>query len=186
MTSTAQIEDDYEVAKALVLAHRKTSTSWLQRQLRIGYNSAARLIEQLECEGVVSGPDHIGRRAILMPATDDNHPALVLMAEQLAARGARVERSRDGGGQLVIPVALPEESRAADDRFRLLIKRVERLEEEKKGISDDIRDVWAEAKATGYDAKVGKQIVRLRKMRPDDRREMEAILDSYKCALGID
>ncbi|MDE2404796.1 MAG: DUF2312 domain-containing protein [Sphingomonadales bacterium] len=75
---------------------------------------------------------------------------------------------------------------AADDRLRLLIERVERLEEEKKGIGDDIKDVYAEAKATGYDAKIMRQIVRLRKMKPDDRREMEAILDVYKNALGID
>lgn len=75
---------------------------------------------------------------------------------------------------------------AADDRLRLLIERVERLEEEKKGLSDDIRDVYSEAKATGYDAKIMRQIVRLRKMKPDDRREMETVLDVYKNALGID
>ena len=55
---------------------------------------------------------------------------------------------------------------ATDDRLRLLIERVERLEEEKKGIADDIRDVYAEAKAVGYDAKIMRQIVRLRKMKP--------------------
>ena len=74
---------------------------------------------------------------------------------------------------------------ASDDRLRLLIERVERLEEEKKGIADDIRDVYAEAKAVGYDAKIMRQIVRLRKMKPDDRAEMEAILDVYKAALGL-
>lgn len=88
--------------------------------------------------------------------------------------------------QLRIPVALPEEHRCADDRLRLLIERVERLEEERRGIGDDIRDVYAEMKATGYDAKIARQIVRLRKMKPDDRREMEAVLDVYKNALGID
>ena len=72
-----------------------------------------------------------------------------------------------------------------DDRLRLLIERVERLEEEKKGIADDIRDVYAEAKAVGYDAKIMRQIVRLRKMSPDDRAEMETILDLYKAALGL-
>ena len=64
-------------------------------------------------------------------------------------------------------------------------ERVERLEEEKKGISDDIRDVYAEAKAVGYDVKIMRQIVRLRKMNADDRREMELILETYKAALGI-
>jgi uncharacterized protein (UPF0335 family) len=75
---------------------------------------------------------------------------------------------------------------AADKRLSLLIERIERLEEEKKGIADDISDVYSEAKAAGYDAKIMRQIVRLRKMKPDDRREMEAILDVYKNALGID
>ncbi len=74
---------------------------------------------------------------------------------------------------------------ATDDRLRLLIERIERLEEEKKGIADDIRDVYSEAKAVGYDTKIMRQIVRLRKMQPDDRREMETILDVYKAALGL-
>ena len=78
-----------------------------------------------------------------------------------------------------------EGDRATDTRLRLLIERVERLEEEKKGIADDIRDVYAEAKATGYDAKIMRMIVRLRKMRPDDRAEQDAILDTYKAALGL-
>ena len=73
---------------------------------------------------------------------------------------------------------------ATDDRLRLLIERVERLEEEKRGIADDIKDVYAEAKAVGYDSKIMRQIVRLRKMKPDDRAEMEAILDTYLLALG--
>ncbi len=74
----------------------------------------------------------------------------------------------------------------ADDRLRLLIERVERLEEEKKGISDDIRDVYNEAKAVGYDVKIMRQIVRLRKMKPDDRREMDMVLETYRSALGLD
>lgn len=72
-----------------------------------------------------------------------------------------------------------------DDRLRLLIERIERLEEEKKGITDDIRDVYAEAKATGFDPKIMRQIVRLRKLTPSDRREMEVLIDTYKSALGI-
>jgi len=74
---------------------------------------------------------------------------------------------------------------ATDDRLRLLIERIERLEEEKKGIADDIRDVYAEAKAVGYDPKIMRQIVRLRKMKPDDRSEQETILETYKNALGM-
>jgi uncharacterized protein (UPF0335 family) len=72
-----------------------------------------------------------------------------------------------------------------DDRLRLLIERIERLEEEKKGINDDIKDVYLEGKAVGYDTKIMRQVVGLRKMPPDDRREMESILDLYKAALGL-
>ena len=75
---------------------------------------------------------------------------------------------------------------AADERLRLLIERIERLEEEKKGIGDDIKDVYLEAKATGYDPKIMRQIIRLRKMQPHDRQEMEAILQTYLSALGME
>ena len=78
------------------------------------------------------------------------------------------------------------EATTTDQQLRLFIERVERLEEEKKGIADDIRDVYLEAKSQGYDPKIMRQIVRLRKMPIHDRKEMEAILDVYKSALGID
>ena len=71
------------------------------------------------------------------------------------------------------------------EQLRLLIERVERLEEEKKGIADDIKDVYAEAKAVGYDPKIMRQIVRLRKMEKNARDEAEALLDTYKAALGL-
>jgi uncharacterized protein (UPF0335 family) len=75
---------------------------------------------------------------------------------------------------------------SSEDQLRLLIERVERLEEEKKGVSEDIRDVYSEAKAFGFDAKIMREIIRLRKMTKDDRAEMEAILETYKKALGMD
>lgn len=74
----------------------------------------------------------------------------------------------------------------AADQLRLLIERIERLEEEKKGISDDVKDVYLEAKATGYDPKIMREIIRLRKMQPHDRQEMEAILQTYLAALGME
>jgi len=74
---------------------------------------------------------------------------------------------------------------ATDDRLRLLIERIERLEEEKKGIADDIRDVYAEAKAVGYDTKIMRQIIKLRKMKPDERSEQDMVLETYKSALGM-
>jgi uncharacterized protein (UPF0335 family) len=73
----------------------------------------------------------------------------------------------------------------AADELRLLIERIERLEEEKKAMADDIRDVYSEAKSRGYDAKIMRQIVRLRKMETHDRQEMDAILETYRSALNL-
>lgn len=85
-----------------------------------------------------------------------------------------------------LPLGDTKSRRGTDDRLRLLIERVERLEEEKKGIGDDIKDVYLEAKAVGYDVKAMRAVIRLRKMSRDDRREMEAVLDLYKAELGLD
>ncbi len=74
----------------------------------------------------------------------------------------------------------------AAGQLKSLIERIERLEEEKKGIADDIRDVYAEAKSTGYDVKTMRAIVRLRKMEKHHREEAEALLDTYKAALGLE
>lgn len=73
----------------------------------------------------------------------------------------------------------------AREQLRAYIERIERLEEEKKSISDDIRDVYAEAKGNGYDAKVMRQVVKLRKQEAHERQEQEAILDLYMHALGM-
>jgi uncharacterized protein (UPF0335 family) len=75
--------------------------------------------------------------------------------------------------------------RFAKDQLKAFIERVERLEEEKKTISDDIRDVYAEAKGNGYDVKALRTIVRLRKQDSDERKEQEAILETYMHALGM-
>jgi uncharacterized protein (UPF0335 family) len=64
------------------------------------------------------------------------------------------------------------------------IERIERLEEEKRAIADDIKEVYAEAKGTGYDVKVMRKIISLRRMDRDKRREEEEILDLYLAALG--
>jgi uncharacterized protein (UPF0335 family) len=73
----------------------------------------------------------------------------------------------------------------AAEQLRLFIERIERLEEEKKGMADDIRDVYSEAKSQGYDSKTMRAIVRLRKMEKAAREEAEALLDTYKAALGL-
>lgn len=80
---------------------------------------------------------------------------------------------------------MSDDTNASDDRLRLIIERIERLEEEKKGIADDIKDVYAEGKAVGYDTKIVRQIIKLRKMQPHDRQEMELLIETYKAAVGM-
>jgi uncharacterized protein (UPF0335 family) len=79
----------------------------------------------------------------------------------------------------------PPATRFAKDHLKAFVERVERLEEEKKTISDDVRDVYTEAKAHGFDVKALRAIVRLRKQDVDERKEQEAILETYMHALGM-
>lgn len=73
----------------------------------------------------------------------------------------------------------------AADQLRAFVERIERLEEEKKVIADDIKDVYAEAKGNGYDVKILRTVVSLRKKQPHEREEEEAVLDLYMHALGM-
>lgn len=75
--------------------------------------------------------------------------------------------------------------RFAKDQLKAFVERIEKLEEEKKAISDDIRDVYAESKANGFDVKALRQIIKLRKIEPTEREEQDAILATYMIALGM-
>jgi uncharacterized protein (UPF0335 family) len=75
--------------------------------------------------------------------------------------------------------------RFAKDQLKAIIERIERLEEEKKTISDDIRDVYAEAKGNGFDTKALRTIIRMRKQDANERAEQETILETYMQALGM-
>jgi len=76
-------------------------------------------------------------------------------------------------------------SRTKDDRLKSLIERVERLEEEKNNLLTDIKEVFSEAKGLGYDPKIMRKVLIIRKMDIDERLEQEALLDTYRTALGI-
>ena len=76
-------------------------------------------------------------------------------------------------------------TRFAVDQLKSIIERIERLEEEKKAISEDIKDVYAESKGNGYDVKALRTIIRLRKQDPNERQEEESILETYMQALGM-
>ena len=73
----------------------------------------------------------------------------------------------------------------AGDRLKSFIERIERLEEEKRALAEDIKEVYAEAKGTGFDTKIMRQLIKLRKMDKDDLDEQETLLDLYKRALGM-
>ena len=73
----------------------------------------------------------------------------------------------------------------AQDQLRAFIERIERMEEEKKAIADDIKEIYAEAKGNGFDTKALRTIVRMRKMDSDERREQEEVLETYMHALGM-
>ena len=73
----------------------------------------------------------------------------------------------------------------AADRLRSLIERIERLEEERKALGSDIKDIYAEAKSAGFDVKVIRQIIRIRKQEPAEVEEQESLLDVYRRALGM-
>ncbi len=76
--------------------------------------------------------------------------------------------------------------KATASRLKSIIERVERLEEEKAALAEDIKEVYGEAKATGFDVKVIRQIIRLRKIELDKRREAEMLLETYKAAIGME
>ena len=80
---------------------------------------------------------------------------------------------------------MPDVGGIAGERLRSFIERIERLEEEKRTLAADIKEVYAEAKGTGFDAKIMRQIIRIRRMDKDDVDEQETLLDIYKRALGM-
>lgn len=80
---------------------------------------------------------------------------------------------------------LDETGNTARNHLRAYIDRIERLEEEKAALMGDIREVYAEAKGAGFDPKIMRQVIRIRKMEPDKRQEQEYVLDTYLSALGM-
>ena len=82
-------------------------------------------------------------------------------------------------------VAKKKTENVAADRLRSLVERIERLDEERKALGNDIRDIYAEAKSAGFDVKVLRQLIRIRKQEPAEVEEQESLLDVYRHALGM-
>ena len=167
-----------ETARVAIHEERKASTSFVQRRLGIGYNAAANIMEILEADGFISAPDHVGKREILGEPTEEQY--------KLAAG--------DEGDEALASVATSaaleadeksENYRVTAAELRQFVERDERLEQEAKDIGEQRKEVMAEAKSRGYDTKVIKKLVALRKRDKDDIAEEEAVMEMYKEALGM-
>lgn len=185
----------YQEAFNLVISEKNPSIGFIQRQLRIGYNRAASIIDRMEAERVVSAADHLGRREIIykeeklpeeiQEAIDENPYLGKYIRNEYKKQQKKIEsepelpvmKEADKTNNVVGGIAV--------DKLKSLIERVERLEEEKKAISSDVRDIFAEAKSAGFDVKIMRMILKLRKMNAADRDEEEFLLETYRKALDI-
>ncbi len=167
-------------AAEIVIAEQKASVSLLQRRLGIGYNRAARLMDALEAAGAVTSADHVGQREVVaQEVPGDLRADLVLRAREASGKPLMKEtpEDRDVSGR-AYGVAAGE--------LRSFVERYEKLEAEKKEIADQMKEVMAEAKGRGYDVKVLRKVIALRKRDKDDIAEEEAVLEMYKAALGME
>lgn len=166
----------------ILIEDQKASTSYVQRSLAIGYNKAARLIEALEALGVVTASNHVGRREIV--ATEVPARLFAMAADQVAGQKATHMRET-AEDRAVREDAETNAYRANASELRQFVERFERLDEEKKAIAEQQKEVMAEAKGRGYDVKVLRKLIALRKRDENDIAEEEAVLDMYKECLGM-
>ena len=200
----------YFRAAALIVKEGKVSTSFVQRKLAIGYNKASRLVERMEEQGIVSAPNHVGKREVAtvetiraaidlkgaLPEGVDKGvliEALTAASDDVAAKSLKEAHSQQRSDQGTPPMKADKDfDQAADNAYRVtagelrqFIERFERLDAEKKDIAEQQKEVMAEAKARGYDTKVIRKVIALRKRDQDDISEEEAVLEMYKEALGM-
>src|SRR5579862_4024057 len=108
------------------------------------------------------------------------------MAQEIPERGGRRAKGRlRRAAAQALGNSMPNVGGIAGDRLKSFIERIERLSEEKKALSNDIAEVFAEARGAGFDVKIMRQVIRLRRMDKDDLDEQDALLDVYKRALGM-
>lgn len=172
----------YADIAALVVKEGKCSTSFVQRQFSIGYNKAARMVERMEEQGLVSAADHVGHRTV---ATAEDIASVLAAIKRIGAKAEKAIKN-------VPKKNTPEDDAVTDATYRVtanelrqFVERVERLDAEKKDLADQQKEVMAEAKSRGYDTKVLRKIIALRKRDADDIAEEQATLDMYLEALGM-
>jgi len=202
-------------AVKITLEHDKISTSFLQRSLKIGYNRAALIIEQLEQLDIVSKPDEDGKRIatakarkllalskkIFSIANETGASPKYILDKAKEFAGIESLDTEQGIESLNISNHAKEKCKqviskdpqdntkdvggVAGARLLSFVERIERLEQEKSAIMEDIKEVYAEAKGVGFDVKTMRKIVKLRKMDSEKRSEEETLLDLYSQAVGL-
>lgn len=169
--AAAVIDPMIRSAARYVIQTGKVSTNGIREACIVSPHRAAELIASLEVLGVVGPADRSQKRAVLLtelpPALDPKaaKPRMKETPEDVAVR-TNVEH-------------------AAGEELRQFIERVEHLEAEKKDIAGQVKEVMAEAKGRGYDTKILRKVIALRRREPDDIAEEEAVLDMYRAALGM-
>jgi uncharacterized protein (UPF0335 family) len=182
---TTTLEDKgaklYAAAVNYVRAENTASVSFLQRKLQIGHNLAASIMGQLVEHGVCSEPDQTGKRQVLGSITIEAAGKIVTLSDkQLKQAAARVPQQTE----IAEPSTYGGFSGASKEKLRQTVARIERLEEEKREVAEQIKDTYADAKAFGFDAKILRQVIRIRKIDRASREEQEMVLDTYLLALG--
>ena len=185
LATTEDIDAQVDEARAIISDHNRASTSFIQRQLGIGYNRAAAIMERLEDAGFVSKPNHAGKREVL---GDHKISLQVPGREPVHFTSSQLHRAAEMFGDQDFGTKPPFDpnrlSDAAREKLRLTVERIERLNDEKAEIAAQIKDVYAEAKAMGYCTKTLRSVVKLRKQDRDERQEAESMLETYMISLG--
>lgn len=188
-------EELYDAALAHVLTKRNSRVSGLQRVLGISYNKAVAQLERMEKDGHIGPVKDDGQREILR---SEEHVALAIkVAEAATDVGAQIgvdpQKVLDHAAEKAgVTVFRKEEDNTQDtggvsgQRLKAFIERIERLEEEKSGLAEDIKGIYAECKGVGFDTKIVRKVIRLRKMDKEKRHEEESLVELYKSAIGLD
>lgn len=192
---------EYQIALDLVRANPESfGTSFLQRRMGIGYNAAARLIERMEDEGVISRANAAGKRTLL-PARDSSNPFAPTerpgwidppgKAETKKGEMRMDDVTEDGddedrfGNGKPKNVQAPGSNVVTGEELRAFFERIEQVRGDKKKLSAVESEIFAEMKSRGYDTKVARSILKIRSNPPDAQAEFDAVSELYLAAVGM-
>jgi len=193
LAMTTDNDAAYARAVTIVRSSGNATAAYLQRTMHLGYNAAARLIERMEDDQIVSKANHAGKRTVIKTAPEptisisrpDGTMTPPVPMSVMKAAVEKVTRGPHADTASQFPAVNDHNYAFAADELRQFIERFEQLESEKRDISDQQKELMSDAKGRGYDTKIMRKIVALRKRKPDDIAEEEAVLDMYKSALGM-